>query len=78
MLVTEPQGRRAAGGAGDDRGLDRRLCAADTVAGVLGEEATTVLVRLRAELDGTGEAATDDDPPTFTPTDTWPRAPAKR
>ena len=35
--------------------------------------------RLRAELDeATGPTSGDRGPATFTPTDTWPRAPAKR
>jgi hypothetical protein len=67
MRVTAPQDHRAPGGAGarspvdptgDDPGLDRRLRAADPLAGVLPDDSSTVLVRrLAADVVGDGTRA---------------------
>jgi hypothetical protein len=67
MPVTAPKDHRAPGGAGarspvdpagDDPGLDRRLCAADPLAGVLPDDSFTVLVRrLAADVVGDGTRA---------------------
>jgi hypothetical protein len=67
MPVTAPKDHRAPGGAGarspvdpagDDPGLDRRLRAADPLAGVLPDDSSTVLVRrLAADVVGDGTRA---------------------